>query len=70
MFASVHNSNVCPSREDVSALCELLRQQPELISTAGEKNMMKLQRKWGECLDRVEPKLATQDEVVRQLSMR
>ena len=49
---------------DVSVLRELLRQQSELISAAGEENRMKLQRKWEECLDRVEAKSAAQDEVV------
>ncbi|OLP87702.1 hypothetical protein AK812_SmicGene31058 [Symbiodinium microadriaticum] len=41
---------------DVSVLHELLRRQSELISTAGEENMTKLQREWEESLDRVEAK--------------
>ena len=31
---------------------------------------MKLQRKWEECLDRVEAKVALREEVIRQVSMR
>ncbi|CAE7467349.1 unnamed protein product [Symbiodinium sp. CCMP2592] len=55
---------------DVSVLRELLRKQSELISAAGAENMAKLQRKWEECLDRVETKVAAQDGAVRQLSIR
>ena len=55
---------------DLSVLREVLRRQSELISTAGQENMMKPQRKWEDCWDRVEDKVTAQDEVVRQLSMR
>ncbi|OLP94362.1 hypothetical protein AK812_SmicGene23629 [Symbiodinium microadriaticum] len=57
-------------RLGVSVLHELLRHQSELISTVGKENMMKLQRKWEECLDRVEAKVALCEEVIRQVSMR
>ena len=55
---------------DLGVLRELLQQQSEQISTAGKGNLMKLQRKWEECLDRVEAKVFAQDEVVQKLSMR